>query len=126
MRKTILVIIIGGLLSLNLFALFRISDFYAEYQVNRLQDRMDANLPRPQRYQMVMHPEFPGKFTYLVDTQTGAIWQSRRATYREGDPAIWFQEEFEEPLLPSSAEKPMGTEWVDILYPQKKEQKKKK
>lgn len=31
--------------------------------------------PAAPRFQIVMHPEYPGVHTYLLDTQTGTIWK---------------------------------------------------
>lgn len=82
--------------------------------------------PAPPRFQLIMHPQFPGKFTYLLDTQTGALWHEVEITDREGNPTVWVQEEFQEPLAgPSSAQNPIGREIFSILYPFKKEEAKK-
>lgn len=82
--------------------------------------------PAPPRFQLVMHPEFPGRFTYLLDTQTGAIWTPKEITYLEGKPTMWVQEKFKEPLAPSSAEYPMSDKIIDILYPQTTKEEEKK
>ena len=82
--------------------------------------------PAPPRFQLIMHPQYPGKFTYLLDTQTGALWQEVEITDREGNPTVWIQKEFQEPLAgPSSAQNPIGQEMFSILYPFKKEEAKK-
>jgi len=81
--------------------------------------------PAPPRFQVVMHPEFPGKFTYLLDTQTGALWLKKEITDMEGNPTVWVQEKFQDPLAPSSAQIPMSIEMLNILHPFKKEEAKK-
>ena len=81
--------------------------------------------PAPPRFQLVMHPEYPGKFTYLLDTQTGALWHEVEITDREGNPNVWVQEEFQEPLAPSSAQNPIDLGTFSIMYPFKKEEAKK-
>lgn len=81
--------------------------------------------PAPPRFQLVMHPEFPGKFTYLLDTQTGALWQQIEFTDMEGNPAVWVQQKFQPPYVPSSAIEPMSFEMLKILHPFKKEEAKK-
>ena len=64
-----------------------------------------------------MHPEFPGQFTYLLDTQTGALWLQKEITDLEGKPTVWIQEKFKDPLAPSSAQNPMSNEILQILHP---------
>lgn len=44
--------------------------------------------PAPPRFQLVMHPEFPGLHTYLLDTQTGAIWNKTTVDTK----TIWLGE----------------------------------
>jgi len=82
--------------------------------------------PAPPRYQLVMHPEFPGKFTYLLDTQTGALWQQKEIVYLEGSPTVWVQEKFREPLAPSSAQNPMSETILQIFHPLTKKEEEKK
>lgn len=81
--------------------------------------------PAPPRFQLIMHPQYPGKFTYLLDTQTGAVWQEVEITDREGNPTVWVQRMFQDPLVPSSAQNPIGQEMFSIMYPFKKEEAKK-
>ena len=78
--------------------------------------------PAPPRFQLVVHPEYPGKFTYLLDTQTGALWVKKEFPHREGNPTAWVQEDFEYPTVPSSAQNPIGPELFSIMYPLKKEE----
>ena len=40
------------------------------------------------RYQLVLNPEFRGD-AFLVDTQTGKIWQRTQITNVQGEPTIW-------------------------------------
>jgi len=45
--------------------------------------------PSPQgRYQIVYSPH-AARDTFLLDTQTGRVWEVARFTYLNGDPAIW-------------------------------------
>lgn len=81
--------------------------------------------PAPPRFQLVMHPEFPGMFTYLLDTQTGTLWQEVELTDLEGNPKVWVQKKFQDPPAPSSAQNPMSSEILKILHPFKKEEAKK-
>jgi hypothetical protein len=78
---------------------------------------MKGQPPPAQRFQLVMHPEFPGQFTYLLDTQTGALWLQKEITDLEGKPTVWIQEKFKDPLAPSSAQNPMSNEILQILHP---------
>ena len=64
-----------------------------------------------------MHPEYPGKFTYLLDTQTGALWTPKEVIYLEGKPTMWVREKFQDPVAPSSALSPMSDEVLAILHP---------
>lgn len=73
--------------------------------------------PAPPRFQLVMHPELPGKFTFLLDTQTGAIWRPRTHVDLEDQPTLWVQEEFDTPLVASSALNPMSNEVRRIMHP---------
>lgn len=72
--------------------------------------------PSPPRFQLVVHPEFPGKFTYLVDTQTGAIWSPVTYTNLEGAPSVWVQEKFVKSVS-SSAQSPLSLDALAILHP---------
>ena len=73
--------------------------------------------PAQPRFQLVMHPEFPGKFTFLLDTQTGALWQQKEIIDLEGKPTMWTQELFQEPIVPRSALSPVSDEVLAILHP---------
>lgn len=77
--------------------------------------------PAPPRFQLVMHPQYPGKFTYLLDTQTGAIWVPKEITDLEGNPTAWVQEEFQIPVVPSSAQDPMSNPLFTTIHPFKNE-----
>lgn len=82
--------------------------------------------PAPPRFQLVVtNPERPYLFTYLLDTQTGALWLQKEITDMEGNPTVWVQEKFQDPLAPSSAQNPMSREILKILHPFKKEEEKK-
>lgn len=82
--------------------------------------------PAPPRFQLIMHPQFPGKFTYLLDTQTGALWTPIEVAYLEGNPTVWVQEKFREPISPSSALNPMSEEILRILHPPATKEEEKK
>ena len=73
-----------------------------------------------------MHPEFPGRFTYLLDTQTGALWNPKEITDVAGKPTVWVQEKFQEPIVPNSALSPMKDEIFNILHPPIKKEEVKK
>lgn len=81
--------------------------------------------PAPPRFQLVMHPEIPGKFTFLLDTQTGALWTPKKIVDLEESPTVWVQEKFQDPLAQSSAQNPMSSEILQILHPLKKQEEKK-
>ncbi len=82
--------------------------------------------PAPPRFQLVMHPEFPGQFTYLLDTQTGALWNHKKVTDVEGKPTVWVQETFQKPTVSNSALSPISDEIFNILHPLIKEEEVKK
>lgn len=82
--------------------------------------------PAPPRFQLVMHPEYPGTFTYLLDTQTGALWTPKEITNLEGKPTMWVREKFQDPVVPSSALSPMSDEVLTILHPPIKKEEEKK
>ena len=82
--------------------------------------------PASPRFQLVMHPEFPGSFTYLLDTQTGALWTPKEITYLEGRPTVWVQEKFKKPLAPSSAQDPMSETMLELFHPLIKKEEEKK
>ena len=74
--------------------------------------------PAPPRFQLVVtNPERPYLFTYLLDTQTGALWRSTEITDLEGKPTLWVQEKFDTPVVSSSALNPMSDEILKILHP---------
>ncbi len=73
--------------------------------------------PAPPRFQLVMHPEFPGKFTFLLDTQTGAIWSPKTQVSLQGQPTAWTREDFVESPVPSSGQDPMTSSTFLILHP---------
>jgi hypothetical protein len=76
--------------------------------------------PAPPRYQLVVtNPDRPYLFTYLLDTQTGALWLQKEITDLEGRPTLWVQEKFKDPVAPSSAQNPMSNEILQILHPPK-------
>jgi len=83
--------------------------------------------PAPPRFQLVVtNPERPYLFTYLLDTQTGALWLQKEITYLEGKPTMWVREEFQDPVVPSSALTPMSNEVLAILHPPIKKEEEKK
>ncbi len=82
--------------------------------------------PAPPRFQLVMHPEYPGEFTYLLDTQTGAIWSPVVSSDLEGKPTVWVEEEFLNPVVASSAQSPMSHEMFTTLHPPKPKEEEKK
>lgn len=85
------------------------------------------NQPAPLRYQLVVaSSEMPNFFTYLVDTQTGALWQRVQYTDLEDKPTVWVQQKFVEPLAPSSAQTPMSSEILRLLHPPIKKEEEKK
>jgi hypothetical protein len=62
--------------------------------------------PPPPRFQIVMHPQYPGPHTYLLDTQTGAIWKPVGYTDLEGKPTVWQREDVVNGVAPSSGQQP--------------------
>ena len=82
--------------------------------------------PAPPRFQLIMaNSPAPYFFTYLLDTQTGTLWQRNEIVDLEGKPSVWVQQTFVESLAPSSAQNPMSFEMLKILHPSttKKEEK---
>jgi hypothetical protein len=82
--------------------------------------------PAPPRFQLIVaNSEMPNLFTYLLDTQTGALWQRGQYMDMEDKPSVWTQQMFVKPLAPSSAQDPMSFETLRILHPltTKKEEK---
>jgi hypothetical protein len=67
----------------------------------------------------------PNLFTYLLDTQTGMLWQQVQYTDLENKPSVWVQQKFVE-LFPSSAQSPMSYEMLTILHPPSKKEAEKK
>jgi len=82
--------------------------------------------PAPPRFQLIVaNSEMPNLFTYLLDTQTGTLWQRAQYTDLEDKPSVWVQQTFVESLAPSSAQNPMSFEMLKLLHPSttKKEEK---
>jgi hypothetical protein len=52
------------------------------------ESRSDLFSQQPGRYQIVTSPQ-SAKFTFLIDTATGRIWQLATFTDIKGDPTIW-------------------------------------
>jgi hypothetical protein len=74
--------------------------------------------PAPPRFQLVVtNSEMPNLFTYLLDTQTGALWQRAQYTDLKDKPSLWVQQEFVEPIVPSSPQSPIRFEALNILHP---------
>jgi hypothetical protein len=74
--------------------------------------------PAPPRFQLVVtNPNRPYLFTYLLDTQTGALWLQKEIIDLEGKPTMWVREKFQDPVVPSSALSPMSDEVLAILHP---------
>lgn len=83
--------------------------------------------PAPPRFQLVVtNSEMPNLFTYLLDTQTGMLWQRAQYTDLEDKPSVWVQQKFVEPLASSSAQNPMSDEILKILHPPIKKEEEKK
>jgi hypothetical protein len=83
--------------------------------------------PAPPRFQLVVtNPDRPYLFTYLLDTQTGALWLQKEITDLEGKPTMWVREKFQDPVVPSSALSPMSDGVLAILHPLIKKEEEKK
>jgi hypothetical protein len=83
--------------------------------------------PAPPRFQLVVtNSEMPNLFTYLLDTQTGMLWQRAQYTDLEDKPSVWVQQKFVESLAPSSPQSPMSYEILNILHPPIKKEAEKK
>jgi hypothetical protein len=53
-------------------------------------DQLKTEVP-PQgagRYQIVMSPH-AARYTFLLDTETGRVWQLTAFTFLNGDPSVW-------------------------------------
>jgi hypothetical protein len=64
---------------------------------------MKGQPPPAPRFQLVMHPQFPGPHTYLLDTQTGALWKPNQHTYLVDEPTVWEKEEVLGDMVTSGA-----------------------
>ena len=74
--------------------------------------------PASPRFQLVVtNSEMPNLFTYLLDTQTGALWRQKEITDLKGKPTLWVQEKFDTPVVSSSALNPISDEILRILHP---------
>lgn len=57
---------------------------FAQHQPSEI----TAPLPANQRFVIVMHPTIRAD-QYLLDTQTGKVWQNTQIVDYEGEPVIW-------------------------------------
>lgn len=80
-------------------------------KISELENKIALLEERPtvQRYQLVIAPQFPGRFRYLVDTQKGKIWSPKQFSDIGGQPEGWTEED----IIDNSGE--IGMTWDKYL-----------